>query len=346
MAEELSDEELEAQALAELDEGADNEHSADVVDGGDSDDNDPNVDTHEQELDENQDEEAQKEEEIEVADETNTGDEDLAEPKEDDEDTGYGFKLSKPIPIKARGMEFNIGTEKELIDLAHKGFDYFKKTQELAEWRKSIDVLTESGMTLEELQRFADLKTGNKEAVSATLNAYGIDPYTIEESDAASYQPNQMYSDTPVEVERVAEEIRSNPDHADHFKRVAATLPDDFVNEVASNANLLAHFSDHVKRGLAEKIIPEAIKSQIINGGSFMDNYSRIGEAMVAQEQKVDKAPEKEERPAMSNRERELRQKASSPRRANNKPSFKQDADSIWDLSDEEFNALSSSDVS
>jgi len=327
MSEELTDEQLEQEALDELESGGEQES--------------PEPDEVEAQPEESPEEELPADEPQDEQPEDNA-----EQDKPDDIDNGYGFKLSKPIPIKARGMEFNIGTEKELIDLAHKGFDYFKKTQELAEWRKSIDVLSKSGMTLDELQRFADLKGGDKDAVAATLEAYGVDPIYVESEDAKNYQPSKMHSDMPVEIEQIAEDIRSNPEHAEHFKRVSQTLPDDFVNEVASNANLLAHFSDHVKRGLAEKVIPEAIKAQMLNGGRFMDHYSRIGNAMSEQEQPVPaEAPVVEEREPMSNRERELRSKASSPRRGTPKPSFKADADSIWDLSDEEFNNLSIADL-
>jgi len=139
----------------------------------------------------------------------------------------------------------------------------------------------------------------------------------------------------------VAEEIKADPEHAQHFQRVAQTLPDDFVDKVASDAMLLKHFSDHVKSGLAEKVIPEAVKSQMLYGGDFFSHYSRIGETMLAEDNK----PQETTKPVITDRERELRNKASSPSRGKPKVSFKADADSIWDMDDEAFNNLTSADL-
>ena len=210
MPEELSDEQLEAEALAELNETPEEEVTEE----------EPQVEEDTTEQEEIQEEESTEESANEQVEKTveDAQEGELAEPKEDDEETNpYGFKLNKPIPIKARGMEINIGTEKELVELAHKGFDYFKKTQELAEWRKSIDVLSETVITVEELRRLADVKGGNKEAVAAMLESYGVDPLMVEQEDAGRYQPQQI-PETDYQVHMVAEELKAEPEHAQHFQ--------------------------------------------------------------------------------------------------------------------------------
>lgn len=347
MPNELSDEELEAQALSELD-GKDN---------GSTDDNntdDNYADNDDSNIEEPEETETAPDNEM-PSDEANETNEVYKEPSEaddadqqnvDDEEVPYGFKLNKPIPIKARGMQIDINSEKELVELAHKGFDYFKKTQELAKWRKDIDVIEDGQLSIEELQLLADIKSGNKEAVSAMMNKYGIDPIAVEPEDANQYRQTQRFSDN-YEVENIVDSIKSDPQHLEHFQRVSSALPDEFVDEIASDATKLMHFSDHVKRGLADKVIPEAMKAQVMYGGRFMDHYTRIGQQMAMQEEQVPKQTEQTpnvEQRQMTDRERELRRKATTPKSGSRKVSFKADAESIWDLSDEDFNALSGDD--
>jgi hypothetical protein len=337
---------LEAEALKELDT--------------------PEVEeTPNDEMDENiPEDDGEEEEEVgepEVAEETevtegeenpeSNSEETPAEPEKEDDsaENELGFKLKKPVKIKSRGMEIDISSEKELVELAHKGFDYFKKTQELAKWRKDIDVIENAGLSIQELQLLADVKNGDKTAMASLVNTYGYDPMDIEPSDSASYKPEPV---APVnyEIESIVENIKSNPEHAEHFQKIATAVPDDFLNEVGSDPVKLMHFDDHIRRGLADKIVPEALKAQALYGGSFMEHYTRLGQKLSQQEPQqpatvVTEQPAPQQKP-LSEREKELRRKA-TPRSntGGRKVSFKADAESIWDMSDEDFAKLSASDL-
>ena len=266
---------------------------------------------------------------------------DSPEPKEDeakDSDNEFGIKLEKPVKIKARGMEIDINDPKELVQLAHKGFDYFKKTQELAQWRKDIEVLNKGQISTEELQLLADLKAGSKEAAAALLNQYGVDPLDLEPEQAAGYQPNQYYTDTPTEVDQVIEVIKSDPEWAAQMSEVTAHVPDDFLQTIGSDATMLSRFAEHVKTGLAQQIIPEAMKLQALRGVPFFDAYTMVGEQLIAQQNAAPQQP-KSVAPQMSEKERNLRRKAATPKKkgSGKRTSFIQDAEEIWNMTEDEF---------
>ena len=109
---------------------------------------------------------------------------------------------------------------------------------------------------------------------------------------------------------------------------------------------MLRSFNEHVTTGLAERIIPEAMKAQMQYGGDFMSHYSRIGEVMVGSEEPAQapqtKAPA-EEKPQMTDRERDLRKRAASPGKGTGKKFTAIDtAEDIWDLDDSAFDAYAS----
>ena len=131
-------EELEKEALAELEQPEENQGEE-----GPQDEELPEVE-EEEEVEDKQDDESSAQEADEQADNVDEEDsgEEVAEPEEEDDhkepENEYGIKIDKPVKIKSKNLEVEIKDPKELIELAHKGFDYFKKTQELAKWRNDI----------------------------------------------------------------------------------------------------------------------------------------------------------------------------------------------------------------
>jgi hypothetical protein len=353
MPKELTDEELEAQALEELEGGSAVEEPAESEPEEATTSEEDLPKEEEPAVEEPVGEEPVGSQEPEGVEEGDTEDH-VVEGEEGEEEASetendYGIKLEKPVKIKARGMEIDITDPAELITLAHKGFDYFKKTQELAQWRKDISVIEKGGLTTEELQILAELKNGNKEAAGALLKAYGVDPYELTED--TTFKPSGQFAPAS-EVEMVAQEILSQPELAEKVKQTVSVVPQDFSQKVSSDPNLLRAFADHVRTGLAEQIIPEAMKRQMIYGGNFFDHYTEVGEALLAGSQQSMTAPaaqpqaqQAQPRKELSDKERRLRQKAAPPRRGK-KQSFIEDAEAIWDMSDEEFeNAIRSGKI-
>jgi len=339
-------EELEKEALAELEQPEENQGEEEPQD-----EELPEVE-EEEEVEDKQDDESSAQEADEQADNVDEEDsgEEVAEPEEEDDhkepENEYGIKIDKPVKIKSKNLEVEIKDPKELIELAHKGFDYFKKTQELAKWRNDIKIIEEGGISKEELMLLKDIKSGNKEAVAKMFEVYGLDPLEIEPESAANYQQTHTPEVDP-HIDSIIEAIQSEPEHAAHFSRVAQAVPDDFLNEVASDPVKLMHFNDHVKKGIADKVVPEALKAQMLYGGSFMDHYTRIGAELLANEQQQPQGQQMQKKePQVTQKEKELRRKATTPKRGGSrKTSFIKDAESIWDLPEEEFLKLTAKDL-
>lgn len=53
-------------------------------------------------------------------------------------------------------------------------------------------------------------------------------------------------------------------------------MPQDFANQVVTNAELLTALRDDIASGIADRIIPEAVKRHAIYGGDFVRHYAQV----------------------------------------------------------------------
>ena len=135
----------------------------------------------------------------------------------------------------------------------------------------------------------------------------------------------------------------TRPKRAKEFNGMDYYFIDDseFKAKIMSNANDLKTFSEHIKNGLAQQIIPEAMKLVYTKGMNFSDAYVSVGLELTQTKQE----PKKEER-NLSDREKELRKKASeSGNNQSNGGKKTLTVDDIANMSDEEFEKLTPEDL-
>ena len=291
-------------------------------------------------------------------DETETPSNDKSDETNPEAEVDFLAKYLKenPLEAKSKSARFLIDDPKKLQESINKALDYHKKTSELAKWREDIEVISQGGLTKDDLILLAEAKKGNKEALAALAGTTNIDLYDISEDDANNFQPTQHYpTATEIEVNQVAEEISSDPEVANTFAEFIPDMPNDFKELLNSNPQALRGFADDIRSGIAQKIYGEALASQAMYGGDFLSHYQATGQRLFAQQQPSvqQQAPVQQEqpsvpaRPQISDRERNLREKATATtkRQQSGGKSFLADAKSIWDMSDEEFDNLSSADI-
>jgi len=172
-----------------------------------------------------------------------------------------GFNLEKPIVAKVDGKLLKIDDPKDVASLINKGLDYTKKTQELAQYRNTLQFLSENGLD-------------NIDALKQAL-VQGVNPEAIQETPA---EVN--------EVEQVASTILSSPD-ADDFKSLVSQLPDEAKGLLQSDARVLSGLYGDFKSGLAQQALPLVHQYMAVKGMDFISAYLTAGSDIKNNSQKA-----------------------------------------------------------
>lgn len=312
-------EDLEDEALKELG-------------NSDEDDNDESTDKDENDEKDNDDNSENKDDD---SDNDNNNDADDNNDDESKDDKKLDFK---PIEIEIAGQKIVLNSEEELRAMLSKGAESLAKQDNSLSLEKTI--IEQGKITADDLKLLIDAKNGDKKAIAKLAANSKIDILEVDAEDADKYVPTfqpTVISDT----EKVAREIASDVEHAEVFTKIASGLPMDFKQAIMSNANDLKTFSQHIKSGLAQKIIPEAIKLTYTEGISFSDAYVKVGTELYTKQQE----PKKAER-TLTDREKELRKKASEQgNNQGNGSKKKLTVDDIANMPLEEFEKLTAEDL-
>ena len=314
-------EDLEAEALKEINES--NEGNSENSDNGENNDN------------ENQDENSEDNTNDENDDSNNDVDDKNDDESEDKDDTKVEFK---PIEFEIAGQKIVLNSEEELKAILSKGAESLSKQDNSLSLEKTI--IEQGKITADDLKLLIDAKNGDAKALAKLAQNSKIDILEVDADDAEKYVPTfqpVIISDT----EKVAREIANDKEHAEVFTKIASGLPMEFKQAIMSNANDLKAFSNHIKSGLAQQIIPEAMKRTFTEGISFSDAYVKVGLEL----SKKEPEKKKEER-ILTDREKELRKKASEQgNNQSNSGKKKLTVDDIANMPIEEFEKLTAEDL-
>ena len=298
----------------------------------DDDEND-NKDNSESEDNDDEEEEKESDEEQNEDDNENSGDGDEGKHQERNEK-----KLDfEPIEVEVAGVKVKIESKEDLLAYVKRGAESFKKEPEKLSTEKTI--IEQGQLSAEDLKLIVDAKNGSKEAIAKIARLANVDILDVENEMADKYTQQKQYYEAN-EIDRVADEILADTELATTFQSMAKTLPHDFMEEITSNARDLKAFSNHIKSGIAQQVIPLAINMTIVNGGKFIDNYNKVGMDLTIKQQ--NKAPEQKRE--TSEREKEMRKRASSGGGHNHQQKQNSTAD-IWNMSDDEFDKLDLSQI-
>lgn len=135
---------------------------------------------------------------------------------------------------------------------------------------------------------------------------------TAEELDSVSKEH---------EVEQVAQKIL-NSSYAEDFKQLASQLPEQVTQQMRSDPRMLEAFSVDVESGLAQKIMPKAQRYMDIDGLDFKEAYLKAGGELMQSEQR---------------RSESVDRLTAVPKSTGNVETKER---SIWDIPDDEFQAL------
>jgi len=174
--------------------------------------------------------------------------------------------------------------KQKLIRLAQQGLNYAGKTTELAKYRSFVQYAEENGISLEDIQKLADVKAGKKEALSAIAKEASIDLYDVDNDLAKEYNPEpvQLPPQTDPMLDTVANEILANEDYRSSFQKWFPTMPQDIQQAVTSDARVLAGIKEDLEAGLFDDAMQQAYKYQKLDGMDFASSYTRAKQELTA----------------------------------------------------------------
>ena len=276
----LSDAELEAafkSAKAEIGSTVTITNEPDV-------DYDDEVDELEQpKVDSDDDTSANEEDEKEVEDDSDTENEDADESAEtEDEQTNNTEKESNEVvqptqeilKVKANGQDYEFTLDEmksQFGSIFAKAQDYTKKTQALKEYRKTIDIVQNAGLSDNDLNLFADVLKGDKDAIAAVLKRTGVDALDLD-TENVNYAPkNYGRNDTELAIKDIVDDISADKEYVITHNILEKQWDSKSREKFIEDPNMIKGLHIDVKSGLYDKLNPIMQKLKIYDGATRSD---------------------------------------------------------------------------
>lgn len=195
----------------------------------------------------------------------------IEDPKDSPEPAEYDFDSiprDKIIPrdIAVNGMMVR-ATMEELEAGFKKGMNYTQKMQEIAPHRKDMNLMTEHGLTTDDLNLLVEAKKGSTDALGKLIANAKVDPLDLDAEAAQDYTPENYAKDVPnVEMEQIKNEILADTEVAPSVENALQTMPEDMYQMVSSDANGMNSLYSDMKSGMYDKVMPEVLKQQALYG--------------------------------------------------------------------------------
>ena len=276
----LSDAELEAafkSAKAEIGSTVTIANEPDV-------DYDDEVDELEQpDVDSDDDTSANEEDEEEVEDDSETENEDADESAEtEDEQTDNTEKDSDKVvqptqeilKVKANGQDYEFTLDEmksQFGSIFAKAQDYTKKTQALKEYRKTIDIVQNAGLSDNDLNLFADVLKGDKDAIAAVLKRTGVDALDLDVENVNYAPKNYGRNDTELAIKDIVDDISADKEYVITHNILEKQWDSKSREKFIEDPNMIKGLHIDVKSGLYDKLNPIMQKLKIYDGATRSD---------------------------------------------------------------------------
>ena len=239
-----------------------------------------------------------------------------------------GLLIPNPI-LKFKGKEVPVSSPEEMIALAQKGLKLEIEMQKIKPKKRMLAMIDSAGISAEEIQALADLKSGKPEAIKYLAKTTGVDvesmfdPYNEEKTNADDYRP-QVNEENPLK-EFWDEYVKEKPKEAGIVVSTLNDLDETFKAEI-SNPDIFPKFVEAVELGEFEKAYPYAIKIKASNpSASWLQAYS-LAVAQMIQNQGAPVAEKKPDAGSKSTATTIPKSKKAPSR----KPREKDVVDKIW----------------
>lgn len=279
---ELSDAELEAAfKAAKAEAGAPVTIEDTLVD--DVDDNDEVDELEQPNVDSDDDTSANEEDEEEVEDDSEAENEDSdgSAETEDEQTDNTGKESDKVVQptqeilkVKANGQEYEFTLDEmksQFGSIFAKAQDYTKKTQALKEYRRTIDIVQNAGLSDNDLNLFADVLKGDKDAIAAVLKRTGVDALDLDVENVNYAPKNYGRNDTELAIKDIVDDISADKEYVITHNILEKQWDSKSREKFIEDPNMIRGLHIDVKSGLYDKLNPIMQKLKIYDGNSKSD---------------------------------------------------------------------------
>ena len=236
----------------------------------------PNVDSDD-------DTSANEEDEEEVEDDSDTENEDADESAEtEDEQTDNTEKESDEVvqptqeilKVKANGQDYEFTLDEmksQFGSIFAKAQDYTKKTQALKEYRKTIDIVQNAGLSDNDLNLFADVLKGDKDAIAAVLKRTGVDALDLDVENVNYAPKNYGRNDTELAIKDIVDDISADKEYVITHNILEKQWDSKSREKFIEDPNMIKGLHIDVKSGLYDKLNPIMQKLKIYDGATRSD---------------------------------------------------------------------------
>ena len=282
----LSDEELEARMKEMRQDSQDTEQSEEVEEEESTEPDEEEEDTPEEPTDEDSEEleDNEESEDPESEEEEGQSEEDV-EPKGEEEkesEPEASDKTESLRPVKANGVEIPVKSIDEVYQMASMGANYKKKMADLAPHRRKVDVMVEHGLTEEDLSLLVDLKMGDKDAISKILKDSEIDALDLDVENSNYVPKDYAPSEFDLDVREIVSEISNDPEYSMTKRIVDVEWDDSSRDMVKQNPQIIKALHEDVKDGTYAKVLPEAMRLEMLDVSNGQKPKSKLEYAMIA----------------------------------------------------------------
>ena len=279
---ELSDAELEAAfKAAKAEAGVPVTVEDTLVD--DVDDNDEVDELEQPDVDSDDDTSANKEDEKEVEEDSETEEDNLDEGAEADKEQPKATEdksdevvqpTQEILKVKANGQEYEFTLDEmksQFGSIFAKAQDYTKKTQALKEYRRTIDIVQNAGISDNDLNLFADVLKGDKEAIATILKRTGVDALDLDVENVNYAPKNYGRNDTELAIKDIVDDISADKEYVITHNILEKQWDSKSREKFIEDPNMIRGLHIDVKSGLYDKLNPIMQKLKIYDGNSKSD---------------------------------------------------------------------------
>ena len=246
--------------------------------------NDEVVDELEQpDVDSDDDTSANKEDEKEVEEDSETEEDNLDEgakadkeqPKATEDKSDEVVQPTQEIlKVKANGQEYEFTLDEmksQFGSIFAKAQDYTKKTQALKEYRRTIDIVQNAGLSDNDLNLFADVLKGDKDAIAAVLKRTGVDALDLDVENVNYAPKNYGRNDTELAIKDIVDDISADKEYVITHNILEKQWDSRSREKFIEDPNMIKGLHIDVKSGLYDKLNPIMQKLKIYDGAARSD---------------------------------------------------------------------------
>ena len=244
--------------------------------------------------------------------------------------------------VKANGQLYNVTLDELVNKLAPKAFNYTKKMQKLAPFRRSVSAMQENGITEDDLNQLIEMKKGNKVAIANFLEKNGIDTYdvsNVDSNEASKYQALK-YGREQNELNSVIEELETHP-QSGKLTSYISSLDDASRKMLINKPDGLRVLMSDIENGYFDDISAEANKRAFLDGDAakpLLDYYIDVAQEQYHAFEK--KAKAKKEAAANRARDNSREQTRLSGNKGSTSKAPKKQFNSVDDVTEEDLRAF------